>query len=363
MKKRVLTSLLLAIILILPVGVFAQSDINIKINGQHVKGDVSPIIRNSRTLVPVRLVSENLGLQVGWNQGKQEVTLNKEGTNINFIIGSNLYTKNGKSYQMDTVPTIYKDRTFLPIRVIGESLDKKVDWDNTTRTVLISDNTVQKTAPVGFEEAKVVRVVDGDTLVVDRGNGDEKLRLILVNTPETVHPTKGVEFYGKEASNFTKSQLTDKTIYLEKDVSDTDKYGRLLRYVWIDTPSSKDELRTKCFNAILLANGFAQVSTFPPDVKYQNEFLEIQKEARDKGIGLWGSNPGETPKFDSETVNKDNGKLLAYIEANGRIIGNKNSMIYHVPSGKSYKKVSLKNAVFFNTEEEAIAAGYRKAKR
>lgn len=361
--KKLFSYMLLSLALILPTSTYAEPSIGIKINGQEVKGDVSPIIRNSRTLVPVRLVSENLGMQVDWNQAKKEVTLAKDDKKISFVIGSNTYTKNGQSNQMDTAPTIYKDRTFLPIRVIGESLDKKVDWDNSSKTVLISDGTLEKTIPSGFESAKVVRVVDGDTLVVDRGNGNEKLRMILVNTPETVHPTKGVEFYGKEASDFTKSQLTDKSVYLEKDVSETDKYGRLLRYVWIDTPLNQGELRTKCFNAILLANGFAQVSTFPPDVKYQNEFLKIQKEARDKGLGLWGANPGETPKYDNQTINKDNGKLLAYIEANGRIIGNKNSMIYHLPTGKSYKKVSIKNAVFFNTEEEALAAGFRKAKK
>lgn len=219
-----------------------------------------------------------------------------------------------------------------------------------------------------FEKAQVVRVVDGDTIVVNRGRGQEKVRFILVNTPETVHPTKSVEFYGKEASDFTNKQLSGKTIYLEKDVSETDRYGRLLRYVWLDIPKERKEVRTKCFNAILLANGFAQVATFPPDIKYQKEFMAIQNEAMKKEIGLWGQHPeSEKPnigkKYDNETINKDNGRLLAYLYANGRIIGNKRSMIYHMPNGQSYKKVSYKNAVFFNSEKEAKAAGYRKAKR
>lgn len=214
-----------------------------------------------------------------------------------------------------------------------------------------------------FEKAKVVRVVDGDTIVVDRGRGKEKVRFILVNTPETVHPKKGVEFYGKEASNFTKKQLSGKTIYLEKDVSEYDRYGRLLRYIWLDIPVNKGEVRTKCFNAILLANGFAQVSTFPPDIKYQKEFMAIQNEAMKKEIGLWGKKTGEVSKSDNETVNKDNGHLLAYLFAKGRIIGNKKSRIYHMPTGQSYKKVSYRNAVFFNSEREARQAGFRKAKR
>lgn len=365
MKKRVFTYAIFLILLLLPlkVGASTEAVIKININGEQVYADVNPIIRNSRTLVPVRLVSEKLGMKVDWNQTTEEVTLSNGITKINFIIGNKTYIKNGVSQTMDSEPIIYKGRTFLPIRIIGESLDKNVAWDKTTSTVLISDKTLDVSINSKYESAKVIRVVDGDTIIVDRGNGNEKVRLILVDTPETVHPIKGEELYGKEASNFTKSQLSNKTVYLEKDVSETDKYGRLLRYVWIDTPYNNDDLRIKCFNAILLANGFAQVSTFPPDVKYQEEFLNIQKEARNQGIGLWGINPEENLKYDSKTINKDNGKLLAYLEANGRIIGNKRSMIYHLPGMKSYKKVSLKNAVFFDTEEEAIAAGYRKAKQ
>ena len=85
-----------------------------------------------------------------------------------------------------------------------------------------------------------------------------------------------------------------------------------------------------------------------------------------QNISLWTVNPTEEGndkiKYDPKIINQDNGQLLAYFEAKDRIIGNKKSMIYHLPSGKSYKKVILKNAVFFNSEEEEIAAGYRKAK-
>ena len=82
-----------------------------------------------------------------------------------------------------------------------------------------------------------------------------KVRFVGVNTPESTTTT---EPYGKEASNYTKSQLTGKTVYLEKDVSETDKYGRLLRYVWLNIPKEINdcELRTKMFNAILVAKGW-----------------------------------------------------------------------------------------------------------
>lgn len=92
-----------------------------------------------------------------------------------------------------------------------------------------------------FEKAVVERVIDGDTIVVKRQNGvSEKIRMVLVNTPETKHPKKGVEYFGKEASAYTKKMLpAGKTVYLEKDVSERDRYSRLLRYVWINEPTSK----------------------------------------------------------------------------------------------------------------------------
>lgn len=144
---------------------------------------------------------------------------------------------------------------------------------------------------VSFEKVTVTKHVDGDTVYIKRQDGtEEKLRFIGVNTPETKHPTKGVEFYGKEASNYTKKELSGKTIYLEKDVSDKDRYDRLLRYIWLQEPTeiNEKEIREKMFNARLLLDGYAQVSTFPPDVKYQDIFLKLQEEARESNKGLWG---------------------------------------------------------------------------
>lgn len=155
-------------------------------------------------------------------------------------------------------------------------------------------------------------------------------------------------------------------------MSETDKYGRLLRYIWIERPTSNEpsneEVRTKCFNAILLAGGYANVSTFPPDLKYVDLFRQIEREAREKNLGLWSN--GKVPEVNPQPSNNNkqvnqsvkNTGEKAYLYANGRIIGNKNSSIYHTPNGRDYKKVTLRNAVFFNTEEEARQAGFRPAK-
>ncbi|MDO5037681.1 MAG: thermonuclease family protein [Tissierellia bacterium] len=142
-----------------------------------------------------------------------------------------------------------------------------------------------------YERVQVLRVVDGDTLEISRLGQKERVRLILVNTPETKHPTKGVQYYGKEASAFTKSQLENRMVYLEKDTSDRDQYGRLLRYVWLEKPSGPlpgdQELAQNCFNAILIKEGYGQVSSFPPDIKYQKSFQALEREARDQARGLW----------------------------------------------------------------------------
>jgi len=138
---------------------------------------------------------------------------------------------------------------------------------------------------ISFEKAVVSRVVDGDTVVLSDGR---RVRFIGVDSPES---TNTVEFYGREASAYTKSQLTGKTVYLEKDVSETDRYGRLLRYVWLSLPSeiSDSEIRAKMYNAILVLEGYAQASTYTPDVKYQEYLTRYGAEARKENKGLWNS--------------------------------------------------------------------------
>ena len=127
-----------------------------------------------------------------------------------------------------------------------------------------------------YEKAVVKRVVDGDTLLLAN---DKRVRLIGVNTPETVKPNSPVEAYGKEASEYTKKMLTGKTVYLEKDAGDTDKYGRLLRYVYTEDG--------KMFNEVLVQEGYAQVMTIQPNVKYQERFVQAQRQAREGKKGLW----------------------------------------------------------------------------
>ncbi|MCS0652618.1 MULTISPECIES: thermonuclease family protein [Cytobacillus] len=156
----------------------------------------------------------------------------------------------------------------------------------------------QAAESLGLELVTVGRVVDGDTIETSDGR---KVRLIGVNTPES---TTRVEEYGKEASQFTTSELTGKKIWMQKDVSDTDRYGRLLRIVWLDIPADdmdEGEIREKMFNAHLVLNGYAEPSTYNPDVKYSEYFREFGREAREANKGLWALGDEGTTKGDLDS--------------------------------------------------------------
>jgi micrococcal nuclease len=131
---------------------------------------------------------------------------------------------------------------------------------------------------------KVTKVVDGDTIKVKINGKEENVRLIGVDTPENVHPSKPVQYYGPEASAYTKKRLEGQTITLEFDVQQRDKYGRLLAYVWLANGKNK---KAEMFNQTLVKEGYAQVLTIPPNVKYTDSFVKLQKQARDANRGLW----------------------------------------------------------------------------
>ena len=119
------------------------------------------------------------------------------------------------------------------------------------------------------------RVVDGDTIIV---NNKEIIRLIGVDTPETKHPLKPVEYYGKEASAFTKKMVEGKTVRLEYDVQKRDKYLRMLAYVYLTDGTF--------INAEIIKQGYGHAYTRFP-FKYLDEFRQYEKEAQEAKRGLW----------------------------------------------------------------------------
>lgn len=126
--------------------------------------------------------------------------------------------------------------------------------------------------------AVVKRVVDGDTIELADG---KKVRYIGMDTPETVDPRKTVQCFGKEAKKYNKDLVEGKTVRLEKDVSETDRYHRLLRYVYLEDGTMVNEK--------LVADGYARVYTYPPDVHFSSLFLKAEQTARQAKIGLWAA--------------------------------------------------------------------------
>lgn len=140
------------------------------------------------------------------------------------------------------------------------------------------DGPFKKNGSNDENEFLVTRVVDGDTIVIDHNGKDEKVRLIGVDTPETVKPNTPVQPYGKEASDFTKKHLTNQYVRLEYDREKEDRYGRTLAYVWLG-----DEM----FNVILAKEGLAKAKFYPPNDKYRIRINQAQKEAQKQQLNIW----------------------------------------------------------------------------
>jgi micrococcal nuclease len=233
----------------------------------------------------------------------------------------------------------------------------------------------------------VSRVVDGDTIEITPAiDGVDEVRLIGIDTPETVDPTEEVEPYGPEASDFATDELTGKEVELEFDVEKMDQYDRLLAYIYTDS---------SMFNEELLEEGYGQAYPYPPNTKYEERFADAQADAMAAGIGIWGltfneqcqladrgngigeGTPGcqaatsATPSASasspsasagsSATVQPSGGGAVAPISENdcppnAPIKGNQ-SGLYHVPGGAYYDVTNPEEC--FATAQDAEAAGYK----
>lgn len=132
---------------------------------------------------------------------------------------------------------------------------------------------------------KVLKVADGDTFTIKRDGKEIKVRMIGIDAPESVAPDeygKPNTKEGKNAAEYLKKLINDKNVYLEFDLDTYDQYSRLLAYVYLS-----DE--TTMVQELLLSEGYVQVMTIQPNVKYQDRFLALQRQARGSGKGFWGS--------------------------------------------------------------------------
>lgn len=165
----------------------------------------------------------------------------------------------------------------------------KIAVNETSPQVLGQSGSIQSPGPgpTATNSAKlyrVTKVVDGDTFEFKSDDVLYKVRLIGIDTPETVDPRRPVGCFGKSASNETKRLIEGKDVILTKDISETDKYNRLLRYVFLPIAGGENLF----INDYLVRQGFAKASSYPPDIKYNDRFSQAETEARENLRGLWG---------------------------------------------------------------------------
>lgn len=194
--------------------------------------------------------------------------------------------------------------------------------------------------PKNAEQGIVKRVVDGDTFVLEDGR---KVRMIGINTPESVDPRRPVEFYGKEASRYATKILEGQNVLLEWGRNPKDRYGRWLAWVWL--------LDGTFINGYMVEQGYAQVYTFKDNPDHANYLLDLQKKAREEGRGLWEQSE-EEPKQEPKTISRSNSKFVASI----------NSKVYHEWGCPGAKNIEKHNEVLYETEDDAKASGRRMCK-
>lgn len=315
----------------------SASAINVTIDTKPLVMDVKPSVINGRTMVPMRSIFEALGADVTWDNATKGITATKENKTVNLYLENKTAYIDGIAKTLDAAPVSLNGRTMVPARFVAEAMGCTVIWNEATQTVSIStDGNAQ---PAKAKTYKVVRVVDGDTFVVDFNGKEEKVRLIGIDTPESVHPDSSKNTAaGVTASEYTKSLLTGKSVELEFDVQERDKYGRLLAYVYVDG---------YMLNKKLLQDGYAVIATYPPNVKYVDDFKAIA------GISSTANNKtsGTTDTSKNTTTNTGNVAESSYI-------GNANTKKFHKASCSSIKKMSNANKVPLSSRSSAISQGY-----
>ena len=201
----------------------------------------------------------------------------------------------------------------------------------------------------------MIRIVDGDTIVVNYQGREEKVRMIGVDTPETVDPYRPVQAYGKEASDFSKKMLTGKKVRLEFDRNKRDKYGRALAYV--NLPSNQVKDAPGCmvksgndfdFNASLISCGYGHAYTRFPFAKMEKH-RELEKKARTSKRGLWAGG-GDYGKLSDQA---------GQINVESGFVASRDSDKFHRPSCRWAQKISSRNKVRFSSRAQAQRAGYK----
>ncbi|MEK7516648.1 MAG: thermonuclease family protein [Patescibacteria group bacterium] len=226
------------------------------------------------------------------------------------------------------------------------------EGDNKMSRMLSGQNVIQgetnleessaSNAVLEEDEFVVSRVIDGDTVVLSNG---ERVRYIGIDAPETSDNRVEVRCFAKAAAAKNAELVLGKAVQLVKDVNDTDRYGRLVRYVY------QGDIFV---NLELVRTGFASAYRYPPDVAHAEEFVAAEREAREAKRGLWS---GVCTESAVPSAQGDGCNIKGNISSGGKI--------YHLPGCGSYEKTVIDESAgerWFCSEADAEAAGWRKAK-
>lgn len=241
--------------------IFNSSSSRSKTNENSIFKSIKIILVIVAIIFAINYIFNEYSIQIQKRNQKEEIKTNEENT-----IGNTNIANDGISDEIKNASIIAEEKANnVSISTNGENKE--------------NGKTVQGIIPNGKVEAKVLRVVDGDTLKIQIADKDYKVRLLGVDTPESVSPKKEKNTKeGKIASEYTKKNLEGKDIVLEFDVSPYDRYGRLLAYVYVDGI---------CYNEKLLEEGYAKVMMISPNVKNSKYYRQIEKQAKENNVGFW----------------------------------------------------------------------------
>jgi len=197
--------------------------------------------------------------------------------------------------QTGTLPVFFEEEAKLDRLALSVGLHYRVNgvlqqYKDAMELVPTSGTDIVLMNGYDFEPVNVVRVSDGDTITVQGADGtSRRIRIIGVDSPEMSLDGKPAEFFADEAKAFTEKTLLNRTVYLERDNSDTDPYGRQLRYVWLSLPAtiSLETLAKANFSAILITGGFAAAYRSGHDDKYREQLICYEEAAKTAKTGMW----------------------------------------------------------------------------
>jgi micrococcal nuclease len=188
-----------------------------------------------------------------------------------------------KLLKVSPLGTLFVITSFLSLSVLylsiaaARSLPSYLSFKNTFIPVpTVSQAPQVAGSSISQEQYLVVKIIDGDTIEIEDGS---KIRYIGIDTPEKSFRTVP-DCYAQESTQYNRDLVMGKHVSLEKDISETDRFGRLLRYVWVDGVM---------INEKMVRDGYALASSYPPDVRYQDVFLTSQQQAVRENLGLWSS--------------------------------------------------------------------------